>query len=470
MLRTSPNQGAVDGFPVKVYSKGIYQGRYTLNIPKDAWMANMDDSLDNHCILCGENYVSGCFRATASINGSDWTDEVHDTVPNSIKTRWNEVIYFVMNSTDEEFVTNLENYFFVDSLIDYYIFGLVSCGLDAFGVNQLYFTYDGIKWIASMYDMDSTWGLWWTGASFVASNYARAEFQDFKDGPGNLLYIRLEQLFTERIKERYTELKNGALSVSNIINHFERFTDIASLDLVKEDYARTTANGAFTSIPSQTTNNIQQIRKFVVERYTYCDGYISGLTSSEPTPDEPDIPVEPEEPSGLVYELAEPMTFNGTSDYIDTGVKLYDEDKDFEIMIEFISDENYNMATLLHCMWEAFPWSGLAINYQTSYDYVIIINNNKYTNLNPIGTARLVLVKINNYYAVKIMHEELSEPQLVVERSTDYAELNNNLLLGAYQDNSGNKGSFWNGTISQCKVYFGDLPSDEETTAFLMGE
>lgn len=34
-LRTSPNQGAVDGFPIKVYNNGVYQGRYTWNIPKD---------------------------------------------------------------------------------------------------------------------------------------------------------------------------------------------------------------------------------------------------------------------------------------------------------------------------------------------------------------------------------------------------------------------------------------------------
>ena len=35
LLRTSPNNGAVDGFPIKVYNNGIYQGRYTWNIPKD---------------------------------------------------------------------------------------------------------------------------------------------------------------------------------------------------------------------------------------------------------------------------------------------------------------------------------------------------------------------------------------------------------------------------------------------------
>lgn len=285
LLRTSPNQGAVDGFPVKVYSQGIYQGRYTLNIPKDAWMANMDDSLDEHCILCGEGYNSGCFREASM---SQWTDEVHDSRPSLITNRWLEIINFVMNSTDEEFKTNLENYFFVDSLIDYFIYGMVSCGLDAFGKNQLYFTYDGVKWIASMYDMDSTWGLYWNGSKFVSASYSREEFEDYVSqqatGEGNLLYVRLVNLFHEEIKTRYEELKNGVLSIPNIINHFERFTDIAPLDLVKEDYASTTGSGIFTGIPSKDTNNIQQLRQFIIDRYAYCDEYFANLTPEVPVP------------------------------------------------------------------------------------------------------------------------------------------------------------------------------------------
>lgn len=284
LYRTSPNQGAVDGFPIKVYSQGIYQGRYTLNIPKDKWMANMDDSLDAHCILCGENYVSGCFRATANIDGTDWTDEVHDVVPESIKTRWNEIISFVMNSADEEFKANLSNYFYIDSLIDKLIFGVVACDLDGFGKNQIYYTYDGQKWIAGKYDMDSTFGLWWNGSSFVASDYARESFQDFKDGQGNLLYIRLAQLFYEEVQTRWNEVKDTVLSAANIINEFEKFTDIASNDLVKEDYARTTANGKFTGIPSQSTNNIQQIRKYIVDRRSYCETYFESLTPEVEVP------------------------------------------------------------------------------------------------------------------------------------------------------------------------------------------
>lgn len=279
--RLSPNQGAVDGFPVKVYAAGIYQGRYTLNIPKDAWMAGMDDSLDTHCILCGENYGSGCFRAEAKIDGSDWTDEIHDTVPEAILTRWNEVIDFVRNSADEEFTDNIENYFYLDSLIDYHLFGLMSCGLDAYGKNQLYMTYDGQKWIAGMYDMDATWGLWWNGGSIVATDYDRSEYQDFNDGSGNLLYIRLEQCFYTRIQQRWAQLREGPLSKEHIILRFEAFTDIAPEALVKEDYAITTGGGAFTGIPSKTSCTVQQIRNFAAARHSWCDGYVAGLTPTE---------------------------------------------------------------------------------------------------------------------------------------------------------------------------------------------
>ncbi len=277
-LRTSPNQGAIDGFPVKVYAGGVYLGRYTLNIPKDKWMTNMDDSLDTNCILCGENYVSGCFRGSASINGSDWSDEIHDTVPDAIKTRWNQVISFVMNSSDEEFVSGLSNYFYVDSLIDYHLFGLMSCGMDAYGKNQLYMTYDGQRWIASMYDMDSTWGLWWNGTKFVATDYDRSAYEDMNGRDGNLLYIRLEKLFYEQLQTRWAQLRQGALSLDNILNRFEQFMDIAPASLVAEDYASTTGSGSFTNIPSKTTNHIQQLRAYIVSRRTWCDSYVAGLT------------------------------------------------------------------------------------------------------------------------------------------------------------------------------------------------
>ena len=285
LLRTSPNQGAVDGFPIKVYANGIYQGRYTWNIPKDKWMANMDDELDTHCILCGENYDGGCFRALPIIDESDWSDEIHDTCPDSIKNRWTEVVNFIMTSSDEEFRANLGNYFDIPSLIDYHIFGLAMCGLDSYGKNQIYMTYDGNKWIASMYDLDSTWGLYWNGETMVSPDYIRTKFEDMVNGrQGNLLYERLEQNFYEDLQTRWEYLKNNELSLTNIINRFERFTDVTPQELIKEDYASTTANGNYSGIPSVAKNNIQQIRNFAAQRQLWADEYISNLNPIERIP------------------------------------------------------------------------------------------------------------------------------------------------------------------------------------------
>ena len=279
LLRTSPNQGAIDGFFIKVYYNGVYQGRYTWNIPKDKWLTNMDDSLDNHCILCGENYDGGCFRTVPIIDGSDWSDEVHDIVPDSIKTKWTEAVNFVLNSTDDDFKNNLDNYFDIQSLIDYHIFGLAICGLDSYGKNQIYMTYDGNKWIASMYDLDSTWGLYWNGETVVSYDYERTKFEDMvNERQGNLLYERLEQNFYKDLQDRWNVLKNKALSSTNIINRFERFTDVITSDLIKEDYASTTAGGNYSGIPSIAKNNIQQIRNFAVNRQSWVDEYLDALT------------------------------------------------------------------------------------------------------------------------------------------------------------------------------------------------
>lgn len=278
LYRKSPNNCQIDGFIIKVYVNGVYYGRYSWNIPKDSWMFNMDDSLHEHCVLCGEDYNSSCFRATANINGSDWSDEIHDVVPASIKTRWNTVIDFVRTSSDTDFVSNIDNYINLDSLIDYYIFAYVDCGLDALGKNQIYITYDGTLWYASMYDMDSTWGLYWNGSKFVSAEYRMQE--DYEVGvhnTSNLLFDRLETSFASQIKTRYTELRNSVLSEAYIKEKFKEWCDVSSAELMAQDYASTTANGAFTGMPQKTTNNYEQLSNYVTARLTYVDEQINAL-------------------------------------------------------------------------------------------------------------------------------------------------------------------------------------------------
>ena len=622
LLRTSPNQGAVDGFPVLVYSNGVYQGRYTLNIPKDKWMSNMDDTLDSHCILCGENYESGCFRALPIINGTDWTDELHDVVPNTIKTSWTNAIKFVMNSSDTEFKTNLSNYFDINSLLDYYLYGLISTNLDGFAKNQLYFTYDGIHWIASVYDLDSTWGLWFTGETFVSTSYSREEFEDYRGSGrnGNLLYIKLKKLFVTELKARYTELRKEVLSANHIIEKFEEFIQICPKDIVQEDYARTTGGGNFTSIPSITTNNIQQIRSNIVSRLAYVDSYINALQEEIPctnitlnnttlaftttdtqtliptlTPtNTTDTVIWSVTPTGIctvnngvvtpvsngecvitakcgkqtttcnvtvsgivkhytitnnltncttsnttttieenssysatitananytlgtpvitmggnditsssyadgvitienvtgdiiinitasiqevdynnpVYTLPQAKTFNGTSDYVDTGVQLFDTSKNATIFIDLESTSSNGVC--LNCMEGASPWRGLGIQQQGNYYRLCGAGsaNGNYienTTLNASADVRQkMIITIAN--GVPTTVDILSNNSKVTHslQSYTFAQLiNRTLTLGAEVLDNGTIRNYWHGTIYQCKIWFRNLSDSEKNELF----
>ena len=273
LLKNSPCNGAVDGFPIRLYLNGEYQGLYTLNVPKGSWQFGMDDTNEKHCILCGENYESGCFRAAPKIDGSDWSDELHDVVPDSVITRWTEAINFVMTSSDTEFKNGIDNYIDVQSLIDYYIYAYVSTGLDSMGKNQIYYTYNGQKYYASMYDMDSTWGMYYNGQKFVSTTYRMQEDYEsmMNNRQGNLLYERLKTIFKDEIQARYSELRESILSFSYILGKFESFMSCITTEQYAEDLT------IYAGIPSGTTNNIKQLRSYVKARLDYVDGMIKTI-------------------------------------------------------------------------------------------------------------------------------------------------------------------------------------------------
>lgn len=273
-MKESPKLATIDGFPIKIYANGIYQGRYTFNIPKDAWMYNMDDESENDVVLCADSWNGGRFITyPALVDETDWTDEIHeDAVPQSVITKLNELIYFVQNSTDAQFLANISNYIDVQSFIDFYIFVQVSAADDNCGKNLILMSYSGSKYYAGAYDLDSTWGLYWNGSEILATDLDLSS-PNGKMGT-NRLYSRIASLYSSQIRTRYEELRNGALSAANIIHRFEEFCDIMPKELVEEDYATTTANGAFVNIPSKNITSLAQIRNYVAARLDYVDGQI----------------------------------------------------------------------------------------------------------------------------------------------------------------------------------------------------
>lgn len=290
-LLASDNNGAINGFQVMVYVNGEYYGRYCWNITKDN-MLNMDENNSGHAMVQGQdNRDLGCqFRDTSITN---WSDELTDDLTH-VKTRWQSILSFVSTASDADFVANLGDYFSVPSLIDWYLFGLAFFAYDSYGKNQSYLTYDGQYFICSAYDMDNILGMFWTGympfgatepwyphlRNVYTNTTTGAHTGEYTDG--NYLYERIYNLLYSSLQARWAELRGhgGALSYANVDKHFEDWCSLVTSDQMAEDYANTTANGAFTAmadIPggNVTTNNIKQIRAYIHDRLAFVDTELS---------------------------------------------------------------------------------------------------------------------------------------------------------------------------------------------------
>ena len=279
-MKNAPGHGAIDGFPIKLYMNGVYEGVYTWTIGKDDWMFGMDEDAVNNAVLCAEvnnngvtsttneNVLSCEFRGNAKIDGSDWDLEFPDTLDDGIKTSFNNLINCVKDTDNDTFIATVGNYLDLTSAFDYYILAYLSANVDGLGKNLIMMTYDGVKWFCSAYDMDNIWGSRGT-ASFVSATLPC---------PGgyyetnNLLWKRIESCFSSELYARYLEVRKKVLSFENVIDKFERFCDLIGTELYAEDVE------IYPEIPYPSENNLKQIRSFFTARAKYVDSCFAEIS------------------------------------------------------------------------------------------------------------------------------------------------------------------------------------------------
>ena len=275
-LSKAPNNGLVDGFPCKVYVNGIFHGIYTWNIPKEDWMFSMEKPYANNLVLCAEMNNDGDntlelsteFRALWNASTeSQWSVEV-GTATDQLKKSFNNAIYFVMTSDDATFKNDFTKYFDLYSIIDYYIFSYLMCHLDGLGKNMLMITFNGVVWGASLYDMDSIFGANWDGQTFVSSDFACPEsYQE----SNSLLWQRVVNNFKTEIHDRYFELRQGALSLANIVNKVESVYDEITDRMFSYEWEK------WTELPCKDTNTMTRFRQYMSDRVSYVDSKMEEL-------------------------------------------------------------------------------------------------------------------------------------------------------------------------------------------------
>lgn len=447
-LRTSPNNGAIDGFPFKLYMNGQYQGIYTWNIPKDAWMWNMDKDNALHNVLCAE--INSVEPHTCNFNvpwsgvdGDGWSYEAGEP-SDDVTQSLNNLINYVLNCPDETFKESLGMYLDIQSAIDYYIHQLTIYGKDNMAKNMLLATYDRNKWYMGAYDMDSTFGMEWDGSRILPAN---TPIEGGYQANDSLLWDRISTLYANEITERYAELRKTIYTVSNMVTMFERFMDSIGKDLYAEDIM------IFPDIPSAEITNIRQIRSFISERLAFIDKQLL-----------PPIPI---------YQLRNSKVFDGTN-YIDTGVDL-DDEEEYTVMCDYTLNELPESRGLLIDRFDTNTGIGWGVQYQATMAYGGMWTEG-WTDIafhgwdcsNPVGMRNKIIIRKKADGTISLFTHH-GESNLDASVSIQEGETSRYVTLGAkcwVSENGKSYDSFIKATMHDCKIYDVAL-SDEECNAYV---
>lgn len=160
--------------------------------------------------------------------------------------------------------------------------------------------------------------------------------------------------------------------------------------------------------------------------------------------------------------------FDGTN-YMDTGIKLFDEDKDFVLAIDYtISSDNTESGTFMQC----FQSSG-SNGFKLTYDN----GNNNFI----WGSSSIRPSVVDNREMLVIRHKKGDNNLYVYTSNLDYSNFisstitktttthsdNATLIFGAAKMDSGRLTSYCVGDINWCKVWYKDL--GEEICGKLVG-
>ncbi len=255
VFEDTPANGAIDGFPIEIYSNDEFLGIYTFNIPKDAWMFNMDTDNPNHIVFCGELWEPGTLFTGTPVDFTMWSVEVGKENKETL-AKLNRMCEFVVNSSDEEFKQNFSDYIDFDAALNYYIMADFAYLNDNLGKNMLLVTYDGLKWYPSLYDLDTSWGTLHDGKELL-DYHNRLTSTTWSN-----LFKRMEQSFPHELSKRYFELRERILTKENVMSKFEFFESCIPQESFEKEVQRWG-----TEIPGYGISQIENYLDSVIYRY-----------------------------------------------------------------------------------------------------------------------------------------------------------------------------------------------------------
>lgn len=280
-LMKLPTLGAVDGFPITVYLNGQFHGLYTLNLHKDDDLFQMKDGKREALVICNAQTTDeSLFRAPAAFledYSSDWEIEYCGTDDESwAKESFNDLITFIMESSDDDFKGHLQDYMDLDAAMDYLLF-IYAMGLENSGAKDLVMLNYGSTWIPSAYDMEEAFGLDDRLAVYIPPEDFLPIYSDgqWSSGTGSLLWDRLLNAFHDELLLRYYELRSGPFSESSMLTIFQEYIAQIPDGYYDQDFY------LYPDRPIPDLNMSQQIEQYILQRMPLLDHALEGSGNDE---------------------------------------------------------------------------------------------------------------------------------------------------------------------------------------------
>lgn len=294
-LKNDMVQNAVQGFPMLLYINDEFMGVYNFNTDRysNASFGYTGDECLAYEVSANSDTTAGAFFQYDATkhegNELDYykTDFMCLYPPtrragNDTMDEIKALVTFVDKSSDEEFVTNINNnlYFNKEYLLRYLIYCLVMGAVDSLGKNMKLATWDkGKTWYPQIYDCDTTMGLDNSGMLFYGTNI-KIQAGTYNTS-NSRLWSRLMELMWADIQAEYVKMRNTTLTLENLYECI--ITN--QMDCIPATYYNSDCETKYLQFKSSFLDALhgqgkQQVTEWLRARLLYMDTYMEYWTTT----------------------------------------------------------------------------------------------------------------------------------------------------------------------------------------------
>ena len=322
---------ATRGQLVEVFVGDQYQGIYSLCEPVDRKQMKLKKFDEDGTIHGGLWRASGFGDATFWNVPGEYDNtlpkndvwevkypKIEDLCPTDYSTL-HEAIQFVATATDEEFNSQVEAYFDMPVLIDYYLFVQVGNLFDICGKNVLWAVYDkqkDKKLTPAMWDLDCCMG------QNNSDDPLRPDYVAYDTEPlfTNKIFYRLITLntdhFNEKVLARYNELRESYFTVASLQERFtQMYETMRRSGAMQREEQRWSGDSDIAGLTLDFATELEYIKEWIALRMDYLDKYFA-TTGIE------DLHTERELSQTRVYDLRGMVHPGGRGIRIEKGRKI----------------------------------------------------------------------------------------------------------------------------------------------------